>query len=569
MPQIKDYMPQESAAAPLPGRSPERLFATPEAFGGGEAAGLGDLGQGLQEAGNTLYKVAQEQEVTQAAVQIAQTRQQMTTYLDKSMQTADPNDPHFADKFSQTLADNMSAMGDNYNTVGGQDAFARGKADLTGELLGKAQQYQISMAGEAAKQNYLTTLDANRSTLVSDPTQFQSIINSNKAMLNDPNGVYARIEPKARLELDRTSNEQLALSAVEGLARANPQLAKSSIESGQWDQYVSGNNRGQLDNIANRMLMAQEVDQNRAIAYQGKVQRQQEKNTEDGFVQQLVADPTKLSASQIATSNLSPEQKLKWIDPSNGILTRALGQKDNSTYGPGFVNALQSIHEPDGTPGKITSDAQISAMLTPNGQAAGPANITVSGYEKLRTELDSRTTQAGRAESDMKSTFLSTAKAQIVGIVSTPSGQAKYDQFINNFFPAYQAGRDAGKTPQQLLGDGPDSLMSMVGQFKRSQNQQLLDVTRAGVAPSGPQVPVAGSGAGSAAAIPQVPASALVPGGTTVPDSDGIKLPGPPPPDQIQLIPNGRTAYDKNGIPFYESAPGVFINSKGEKYGGK
>jgi hypothetical protein len=474
---------------------------------------------------------------------MSKARSDLTTHLDQSLQTAPVGDTTFSSRMSQDISDYMDQMDGNFNTRQGQSAFNRQKAELTDSLLTKANTGQIAIAGDAAKQNFLTMNDKNRSTLVTDPGQFQSVLASTNQALNDPSGVYANIDPKTRGELQRTSTEGLALSAVEGMARINPGLAKSSIESGNWDQYVSGQQRWQLDNITNRMLMAQEVDQNRQLALEQKQQMMAAKQSEDGYIQQLVADPTKLSAQQIATDpNLTPDMKLKWINPSSGILTVALGQKDSATLGPGFVNALQGIHAPDGTPGKITNEDQLISMLPQPGQPPSPNQLTVQGYKELRGELSSRTTQDGRAESDMKNQFLKAQQQQIVYLggtnVKDPQGEQNYSKYMNWFIPAYQAQKDAGKASTALLTPGsPDYMGNQTENYKRSQNQTMQDVTnasKAAVAPPAPPAPTVD------------PATKIPPAG---------------------INPTTKPMQDKNGKLFWPDPRGIYIDSAGKPYG--
>jgi hypothetical protein len=43
------------------------------------------------------------------------------------------------------------------------------------------------------------------------------------------------------------------------------------------------------------------------------------------------------------------------------------GEKDDKTYGSGFVKAFQMVHAPQGTPERITDDNQLYGRLGPNG----------------------------------------------------------------------------------------------------------------------------------------------------------------------------------------------------------
>jgi hypothetical protein len=70
----------------------------------------------------------------------------------------------------------MQSIDGGLQTKSGKQAFQRGAADLSAHFVEQAGLYQAKAMGQKAKQDYLVTLDANRSTLVSDPTQFGSVL---------------------------------------------------------------------------------------------------------------------------------------------------------------------------------------------------------------------------------------------------------------------------------------------------------------------------------------------------------------------------------------------------------
>src|SRR6185312_7741834 len=132
MPQIRQYEPSVSAQAPLPGRSPERLYAEPQDFGGDQ--GMSTLGKGLDNAGSTLYDAAQRDELTDVSTQLAKKRTQWTMELQKRASTSAVDDPNFVQQFSEEVQNDLTGIGSNLNTVAGQQAFSRGSAELTATL---------------------------------------------------------------------------------------------------------------------------------------------------------------------------------------------------------------------------------------------------------------------------------------------------------------------------------------------------------------------------------------------------------------------------------------------------
>lgn len=208
------------------------------------------------------------------------------------------------------------------------------------------------------------------------------------------------------------------------------------------------------------------------IAEQQK--KQVSEDTENNYLK-LIYAPTDnaqpLSAVQIVRDDrLSREAKDRLIK-----LVTEPGNKDDKTYGSGFVQAFQMVHAPDGTPGRITDVNQLYSRIGPHG------DLTMAGVEKLRGEIGLRKTPEGAAESDMKKEFLRNARGQISGSdeglhIKDPKGDELYLRFMAQALPAYDAGRKAGKSPQQLLDpDSPDYVGKIIRNFKRPMDQWFND----------------------------------------------------------------------------------------------
>lgn len=210
------------------------------------------------------------------------------------------------------------------------------------------------------------------------------------------------------------------------------------------------------------------------------VQEQQKKliseQAENDYLKQIyapLATSKPLSVQSIVLDDrLSRESKDRLIK-----LVGDPGEKDQTTYGPGFVHAFQMVHAPEGTEGRITDVNQLYPRLGPSG------DLTMAGVEKLRGEIQLRKTPEGEAESAMKKSMFDFAKAQLTAAdpilrIKDSHGEEQLLKFQAYFWPAYEKGRAAGKTPIQLLNpDSPDYLGKGLEQFKRSHAQLMADLT--------------------------------------------------------------------------------------------
>lgn len=502
MPRIPDYSnTQVNPISPLPGRSPERLYAEPDSFGA--AQGLTALGHDVGDAATTLYNVAQQQEVSDVNTKLAQARGQWTAELAQRAAKMQPGDTSFAATFQQDFGDAISGMGDDLQTRAGQAAFQRGKAELTAHMLDSSTAVQVQAAGVKAKQDYFTTLDANRATLVTDPTQFQSVLADQTASLNDPNGPYAAMGPDARAEMGRQTREQLALSAAQGEARMNPAKALDDINGGKFDQYVTGGSRWMLTNIAEHEQQKQVLDQQRAMLAQERSDRLNSLSAENGFIHQLVTDPTSVSPDQIDASKMLPAQKLQWIGPG-GILDKSMRPDKLVTDGSVFTSLFQRAtmgsnaegpFEPGHEP--ITSPEQLNPYVG-NG-------LDFNSYAQLRSVVAGKSTPDGAIETELKAGFLRTVKSQLTGTnellhMRDPDGDTQMQKYISWFLPAYDAAKQRGESPVDLLNpDSPKYLGKNLSSYARPMNVWMQDLMRAN--PGNPNV-VGSTGAPAAAAPP-------------------------------------------------------------------
>jgi hypothetical protein len=134
------------------------------------------------------------------------------------------------------------------------------------------------------------------------------------------------------------------------------------------------------------------------------------------------------------------------------------GEKDERTYGSGFVKAFQMVHAPAGTQGRITDVNELYPRLGPSG------DLTMAGVEKLRGEIELKKSPEGNAEAQLKKAFTDFAFAHISGTdlgmnTKDPKGEELYLKFMAQWMPAYDAARRAGKSPGQLLDpNSPDYL---------------------------------------------------------------------------------------------------------------
>lgn len=197
-------------------------------------------------------------------------------------------------------------------------------------------------------------------------------------------------------------------------------------------------------------------------------------DAENNYMKQIYA-PVQ-GAQPISVSSIVNDDRLS--RESKDRLIKLVGhseEKDDKTYGPGFVHAMQMVHAPATDPNRITDPQQLYARLGPKG------DLTWAGVEKLRGEIMLKKSPEGQAESEMKKVFLQNARAQISGTdeglhIKDPKGDQLYLKWMAQVLPAYDAARAKGKTPSELLNpDSPDYVGKSIVNFKRPMDQWFND----------------------------------------------------------------------------------------------
>jgi len=150
---------------------------------------------------------------------------------------------------------------------------------------------------------------------------------------------------------------------------------------------------------------------------------------------------------------------------------------DKAEFGSGFYDNLSKVYAPPSSPGAITSADQLYKA-----EVAG--QITPAGFERLKKEIDAKSTPEGQAALQMKGAMFNTARSQITSTNPTTGiKDARGDQLFTQWsalaLANYDSGIKNGKTPAQLLTpDSPDYVGNTIGNFKRSTNQQVADMLK-------------------------------------------------------------------------------------------
>lgn len=474
MGKIPQYEPQENPVQPLPGRSPERLYADPDAFGAG--TGLQSVGAGLEDVSTSLYDTEQKQEVSDVRTKMATLRGTLTAGFEQAAAKSQPGDSTFADTFMGNVTNQLADMGGTINTRAGRSAFQQESASITSDFLAKSTSYQIASAGAKAVTDFKTTLNENAGTLFNDPTQFGSIIKSMDANFSDPNSAFANVPAEQKGALELQAKESLAIAAARGVARLNPFLAQKQYDAGTLPGQSMLTEEGNAQVIQN-IQTAVNGERTKRIQADADAERQQREASENDAVsvlRHIERNPTDPGNTDlILNSRMKAPQMNELLDVAKHVAGPD-NNHDTNTYGTGFLQAYSDIHT-----GTIKDPSELWKQV--------PAGtLSVAGVNLLTQEIQGKRTPDGDMEAQLKSGFVRAATSQISGEneitrMRDPNGAVQTQKMLSWFLPAYAAAKQKGdQTTQQILDPAnPKGLWAGVAQFKRSPQQYMADMMSA------------------------------------------------------------------------------------------
>lgn len=461
-PRIHDYTADVNPSGPLD------LRQAREADTGGVGNALATLGNTVSQVGQQIHQRDAQSEISDLTADMAQAHADQTIALSDTIKNADPADPNVASNFMDKYDESMGNIGDNLETPEAQSYFSKMNAHMRAQFQIGAVKGQAALAGENAAQNYNTTVSSNSTSLVNDPTQFDSVLAQHGAAI----GALRDSHNLAQGDVDGMESEgetTLAKSALQGWINPtgmnSPETAIALLKAGKFDDYLDGDEKTAAIKEAETGIRAKTIEANRQQSVQDQVSVDQIDKTQNNFLQKLSNNT--LSNSDIFNSNLpafgsgSKDQFLKMIDAQ----TAGPNETDADTY----HSLVSRVFAPDGDPRKITDPNVLNTYI-----ASG--DLSVADGAQLRSQIQK--TPDGKREQQLKANFLKIAQANLIKPdalgMKDPQGQEQYQAFTSDFLPAYDKARAGGATAQQLLDPkSPMYMGNMIRPYIKSPQDKM------------------------------------------------------------------------------------------------
>ena len=373
----------------------------------------GDVGRAIRGAGeeigqlgDNIYKRQAQQETSDQNAQFSDLAADVSLEVDQGIQDGSID----AQKYAETVRQRIDKLGENISTNEGRMAYERNAARVMGQAQKMAARGQAAVAGAKAQTNLGTELSNYTSSLFTDPSEFSSNYDAMMSSIND------QVTTKALKSADAdkfrlAAGKDLAKSAVRGWAQLDPDIAEKKLRNGEFDTYLDGESKAQMQTYIDVKRSAQKTDIERKEA----LERKAEKAKGDAWMAKNLKGITAgtVSSDEILNApGLKPQFKMQLLKSVQENAKNGGGITDPAVY----TRISQRTLLPDGDPNKIEDPEQFIGLVG--------KGLSMKDFERLSSDLDK--TPDGKAMRGSKKSAYDVAKAAIVqkSFVNFGSGQS-------------------------------------------------------------------------------------------------------------------------------------------------
>jgi len=436
MPKINEYQQQTQVRNPI-----DQPRVSGEALSTGR--GLAALGQGIGNAvdGTIDYfeKKQQKEEQDEKSnlnVKFSEAQASFTKDWQEQVRTGDGTDPDMAKNFIDRYDEYMGEIGASAKTPGGKKYFAENNAQLKGHLTKSVYAGQAELAGQKAKIDFGKALNFSTSALIDNPTGFEYARNQQDGYIS---GLVSsgRISELDGQQLKAEKDKQLAIAAVRGGSKLNPEYAKKELESGKWDQYLDASSKESLYGYIERDQNARETDLARRQSLEEKAFKAKQNVAYDDMMEKW--SEGKLTARDVTDSILDPKEQRVLLTTLKREAKAARTLKSN----PAKVNKMYErvVILPDGHPAKIANESQLDDLFM-------RGHISVQDHKAARDLLKKSKTEEGKLENKYKAAAYDQIKRTITG--KSPREAEMLMGARQSYERAFAEGIRKGKSPEEL-----------------------------------------------------------------------------------------------------------------------
>lgn len=316
-------------------------------FGAGVGQGLQQVGQGGMQLADAVEQQYQAEDATNAHVAIAKAQAEWTQTLKDRANSATPGDETFAPTLMNDMSKYFEAGSTTFKTKVGQQMYKQLASSTMSSFGERAIGVQAQLAGKWAEVKHSELNTSLASTAYTDPSQRQSLIDQGLQAIDDPKGIYSKVDQATR---DHFKNE----------LKATINFASYSKLAEEYPQEILKHIAPELAQEFNRPLVAPQQQAQQGVA---------------GSSAPKVSPSTQKWTSQVTTAatgkGLDPNILLAQIDVESGGNPKAQNNGDIRVTGKPSIGLAQFQPDTAKAYGINPNDPESSIK----GQAAYMSNL--------------------------------------------------------------------------------------------------------------------------------------------------------------------------------------------------
>jgi hypothetical protein len=427
-------------------------------FAGQEFQARQDLAQTTQGVIGKIEQRQSQEEVSDLNSKFADARDEWTQRIqEQTIQgTVD------VDKINTDYQEYVNKLNQNISTSTGRQFFDRQASRLKGQVLKSAGRAQAQLAGERAKENWLNGLNKNANSLQSDPEGFQDTYESTVEALQakvDSGGLPALAAEKLRAQ----AGEDLAKAAIRGWARLSPELAQKRLDRGDFDAYLKGDQKAQMQTYIDARAGALETEGKRLTASEEKARKAKAEVWMQKALPEMVRG--QLSTTEILDSkDLDFDEKVKMMRLSKQAV-EPTGQLDPKVY----TDLIERVVLPDEDPRKIRSMTDLAPFVGHGINIAKAAEI--NKFMKLLPENENQRINEKNLIDQAKGALIDKSPmGQILG--TDQLGHENFARFMNDVQHTKDEWAKQNKPMSELYNpDSPNYLGNLIKKHRLTPEQ--------------------------------------------------------------------------------------------------
>ena len=301
MPKIRSY-DQTQTQATSRGLAPTENPST----AGAPARGLQSLIESAVDLGSAIYRRQAQNEVSELNAEFADARAEWTQKIDDQIQTGKID----TQKIDEDYTNFVDKINTDISTPAGRRFFDRQSARLKGYVLSNAARGQARLAGEKAAAEWQVALNSSGNTLQQNPGGFRDVYDSSIEAIEaqvETGAMPAAIAEKFKLR----TGQELAQASIRGYANQSPEVAQKMLDSGQYDEHLTPDQKAQMQGYVNAQKTAAEIDERRRLAAEEKAKKLKSEAWQQENLSKL--SNGSLVTKEILNSPMAPDEKIRWM----------------------------------------------------------------------------------------------------------------------------------------------------------------------------------------------------------------------------------------------------------------